>query len=406
MASRCVLILGLVAALRTGDACGANLQSLPMPTRPGSAEPRFAPGPDGTLALSWLEPRTGSGHRLRWSHWTGRQWTKPTTIAEGDSFFVNWADFPSIRWLEGRRWVAHWLWRNGGDTYAYEVRLSFSEDGGKTWGKPVVPHRDGTQTEHGFVTLLSEAGSARVVWLDGRNFEGRDEHSGPGPEMTVRTALVASDGEIRQEAELDDRACDCCATAAVSTGSGMVVAYRDRSADEIRDISVVRLREGGWSRPASVHADGWMIAGCPVNGPALDAAGQDVGITWYTAASESARVLTTWSSDGGQTFAPPVRVDEGAPLGRVGMALMTDKSAFVTWLEGGAKDTRVLGRRVTPTGERGKVLTVARTSAARASGFPQVARVGTDLFFAWTETGQVSRIRGARLRLGQERGSK
>jgi hypothetical protein len=403
---RSVVILGVVAALGTGDAWGTNLRALPMPSPSGSAEPRLAPGPDGTLALSWLEPGTGSGHRLRWSHWTGRQWTKPTTIAEGDSFFVNWADFPSIRWLDGRRWVAHWLWRNGGDTYAYEVRLSFSEDGGKTWGKPVVPHRDGTQTEHGFVTLLAEAGSARVVWLDGRNFEERGEDSQPGPEMTVRTALVASDGAIRQEAELDDRACDCCATAAVSTGTGMVVAYRDRSADEVRDISAVRLGEGGWSKPTSVHADGWMIAGCPVNGPALDAAGQNVGITWYTAAAESARVLTAWSSDGGQTFAPPVRVDEGAPLGRVGMALLADKSAFVTWLEGGAKDSRVLGRRVSPTGERGEALTIARTSAARASGFPQVARVGTDLFFAWTEAGQVPRIRGARLRLGPDLGSK
>ena len=149
-----------------------------------------------------------------------------------------------------------------------------------------------------------------------------------------------------------------------------------------------------------------MIAGCPVNGPALDSAGEDVGITWYTAASDSARVLTAWSSDGGQTFAPPVRGDEGAPLGRVGMALLPDKSAFVTWLEGGAKDSRVLGRRMTRAGERGEALTIARTSAARASGFPQVARIGTDLFFAWTEAGRVSRIRGARLRLGPEMESK
>ena len=49
---------------------------------------------------------------------------------------------------------------------------------------------------------------------------------------------------------------------------GPVAVYRDRSPEEIRDISVVRLVDGVWTEPAPVHADNWMIEGCPVNGPA------------------------------------------------------------------------------------------------------------------------------------------
>jgi hypothetical protein len=30
----------------------------------------------------------------------------------------------------------------------------------------------------------------------------------------------------------------------------------------------VRQVKGGWTRPRVVHADGWKIDACPVNGPA------------------------------------------------------------------------------------------------------------------------------------------
>ncbi len=394
---RIVLMLLSATVLIAGETRGATLLSLPTPAAPGSGEPRLTAGPDGTVAMSWFEPRPGKGHRLRWSLWSGRRWSKATTIAEGDSFFVNWADFPSVRWLEGSRWVSHWLWRNGADTYAYEVRLSFSEDGGKTWGSPVVPHRDGTQTEHGFVTVLSEGGSARAVWLDGRHFAGRDAHGQPGPDMTLRTALVEPDGTLRDETELDGRTCDCCATAAAISDSGVMVAYRDRSAEEVRDISLVRRAGSGWGSPTSLHTDGWSIAGCPVNGPAMDAAGSRVAVAWFTAAAETSRVLATSSNDGGQSFGAPVRIDAGSPMGRVGVALLPDGGVFVSWIEADEARVRVLGRRMSAGGELSTPITIAKTSAARASGFPQVVRVGGDLYFAWTEAGRVPRIRTARL---------
>ena len=50
------------------------------------------------------------------------------------------------------------------------------------------------------------------------------------------------------------------------TADGPVVVYRDRSEQEIRDISIVRLHDGKWSQPSSVFEDNWKINGCPVNG--------------------------------------------------------------------------------------------------------------------------------------------
>ena len=398
--------LGLGFAILAEVAWAASgtpaLHALSSPAATGSAEPRLAVGADG-IAMSWLEARAGGGHRLRFALRDGARWSPPATIAEGDSFFVNWADFPSLRWQGGRRWAAHWMWKSGAGTYAYDVRLAFSEDDGRTWSAPVTPHRDDTPTEHGFASLVAEPGGLRAFWLDGRNFFGAPEDAAPGPDMTLRTALLDSAGNLSEEVELDARACDCCATAAVGTDRGTLVAYRDRSPEEIRDIAVVRHEGGRWSAPALVHADGWKIPGCPVNGPAVDASADRVVLAWFTAAAETARVLVAWSADAGGSFTLPLRVDSGNPAGRVGVVMLPTRDAQVVWLENGERDARVCTRRVAMDGTLGPTRVVVKTSAARASGFPQVVRSGDTLVFAWTETGKRSRIRLAQMTLDEDR---
>ena len=42
--------------------------------------------------------------------------------------------------------AAHWLIKNGTRSFYYDVTISHSFDGGKTWGKPFVLHRDGGKT--------------------------------------------------------------------------------------------------------------------------------------------------------------------------------------------------------------------------------------------------------------------
>ena len=82
-------------------------------------------------------------------------------IAEGDSFFANWADFPSVLALDDRRLVAHWLWKVSGDTYGYHVRTARSVDGGRTWSAQATLHTDTSATEHGFVSWVPEGAGLR-----------------------------------------------------------------------------------------------------------------------------------------------------------------------------------------------------------------------------------------------------
>lgn len=396
------LLVAATAMAHTASAAAGAGQSAPRPinspARAGSREPNLATRPDGRVVMSWLEPSGGAGMALRCATYNGRRWSKPSTIATGDSFFVNWADFPSVRPLGGDRLAAHWLWRSGAGTYAYDVRISQSEDGGRTWSQPITPHRDGTASEHGFVSLVSDTGSAFAVWLDGRKTAGHEEGApGPMPDMTLRAASVMRDGRLQDEAELDGRTCDCCQTAAVTTERGILVAYRDRSPDEVRDIYVTRREDGRWSAPQAVHTDNWHIAGCPVNGPALAAQRSHVAIAWYTAAADTPRVFVAFSEDAGAHFGPPTRIDDGSPLGRVHVVLLADGSALATWLEASGHDALLRARRIPVHESPETAITVARTSAARASGCPRVVRYGEAIMFAWTEAGTAPQVRLAGL---------
>src|SRR5690606_40868449 len=64
-----------------------------------------------------------------------------------------------------------------------------------------------------------------------------------------------------------DLVCDCCQTSVALTSRGPLLFYRGRSPDEVRDVLVSRLEGNVWTAPRRVHADDWVVGGCPVNGP-------------------------------------------------------------------------------------------------------------------------------------------
>lgn len=367
---------------------------LEVPAGPGAAQPYVAAWGDA-VGASWIEP-AGSGHALRFARWDGTGWSEPRTIAAGEDWFVNWADFPSVLALSDTWLAAHWLQRSGPGRYAYDVMLTQSWDGGATWSSPARPHRDGTETEHGFVSLFPHGRGVGIVWLDGRMFEA-GAHGETTSEMMLRFTTLLPDGELTGEILLDGRVCDCCQTAVALPAAGPVVFYRDRSPDEVRDIALTRLVGDQWTAPARVHPDGWVIGGCPVNGPAADARGDDVVVAWFTAADEEARVQVAFSGDAGASFGAPIRIDDGNAAGRVDVLLLPSGHAFVVWLENVGDAGELRGRLVNASGRRGPSRGLAATTAQRASGFPRMTRRGSDVVLVWTEPGEPSQVRAATL---------
>lgn len=376
-----------------------RIERTESPAGPASAQPQITTSDRGAV-LSWLET-VASETTFKFSQLTPDGWSAPHTIVSGDNFFANWADVPSVIRLADGALVAHWLQKSGHDTYAYDVRLSRSTDEGLTWSPSFTPHHDGTKNEHGFASLFQAPGAGLgLVWLDGRAMKppaaGGDEGTG---DMSLRSATFDRDLKPLAEDAIDLRVCECCPTAAAVTADGPIVAFRNRSPEEIRDIYVSRLVGGKWAEPAAVHNDGWQLNGCPVNGPALSARGRDVAIAWFTAPGDQGHTFVAFSQDAGKTFGAPIRVDEAGALGRVDVELLPDGSAVVSWIELADKRATFSIRRVERSGQRSAPITVAPLGANRSSGYPRMAREVDELLFAWTGSDNSLRVQTASAKL-------
>ena len=360
-----------------------KITSIESPAGASAEEPNLVKGLDGNLYMSWIE-RNEKMASLYFSKWEGEKWSNPEKIAEGDDWFVNWADYPAIAVNKSGDMIAHYLQKSDTGTYTYDVKLVAKRAFSDEWSAPIKLHSDTVNAEHGFVSMQPlEDDSFFLSWLDGRNTasnEGGHHGHGNGA-MTIRAAVLDTDLTILSESELDSRVCDCCQTSAAVTTNGPIVTYRDRSEDEIRDMSIVRLVDGQWTSAQNIYADGWNIAGCPVNGPKTAAMENNLAIAWFSAPEGEAQVKVIFSNDGGASFGNPVKLDEGNAVGRVDIELLNENKAIVSWLEG----ENIVAAMVSTNGEVIQRYNIATTSQSRGSGFPQIAIHNNKLMVAWTD---------------------
>jgi hypothetical protein len=389
---------GSVAPARPG------LHDWHLPMSPGAAQPDLVATSSGRLLLSWFNSVPGRRTALQFAEYgrDGRWQGAPRTIAIGSSFVVNWADTPHIAATDdGALWV-HWLQKTSDLHEASDVLLSRSLDGGFNWSPPVLVNTDGKQAEHGFASLWPQSrDSLGVAWLDGRNSEGehhehgaQDEHGGMASMgmMSLRSAVFSPSLQRSGESELDASTCDCCQTGVAVTARGPLLVYRDRTTAEIRDIYATRHDGERWTTPKPVHADGWKMPACPVNGPAIAANGNDVVVAWYTAAANKPAVKLARSNDAGDSFAAPVTLDQGeAVQGRVDVALDAAQ-AWVLWVRednisvGGGGQSLWLARYVPDLSRELSRVEVAKLQGrGKGTGFPQLALRDGNAYMVWTD---------------------
>ena len=364
----------------------------------GSAQPHLDLSGDGAVVLSWLEP-AGDRYALQVSTSAGDAWSTPGTVATGDDWFVNWADFPSVTPIGGDVLAAHWLvYQQRG--FGYDAVLSLSTDGGDTWGEPWLLHADGTDTEHGFVTLFPWQEGLAAVWLDGRSMivDGEfafENEAGEPLGMSLRYARFDTVGERLSSEELDPLACDCCQTDVALLGGDALLAFRDRTTSEVRDIVVRRLTEDGWQPPIPLAPDNWVLEACPINGPAIAARDDQVAVAWFSAADNRPLVRVVRSNDGGRTFGDAMDLDSSGSFGHVDIAALPNGETAVSWLRSEADGLALVLRLIDGAGAMGELITVATIDTAGPLDFPQMVFDGSRLVFAWTDFGETQRVRSA-----------
>jgi hypothetical protein len=205
--------------------------------------------------------------------------------------------------------------------------------------------------------------------------------------MALRYATYDAEWKRTAEGVVDKQACECCSTMAAVTSEGVLIAYRDRSDTEIRDIAVSRFENGKWTEAMAVHNDNWEVYGCPVNGPALSASGRQAAVAWFTVKNDQGQAYAALSNDAGRTWSLPIRLDDGVSLGRVDIEVLDDGSAVATWVEYAESRSQLRMRRVEASGTKSDAVSVATgIEGGSGSGFPRLARQGDELVFAWTES--------------------
>ncbi len=376
----------------------SSLKQLNSPADSVSAEPYLFTDKNGLVYLSWIE-KSKENSVLKFSVLTNETWSEPNTIASGNNWFVNWADYPMLVSDGSNNLMAHILQKSEEGKYTYDVKFILSADKGKLWSDLKILHDDRKKAEHGFVSLIPYDDQFFVSWLDGRNTASEEKdtsahHDGHHGSMSLRAALINKQGNKTDEWELDNRVCDCCQTSAALTANGPVVVYRDRSEEEIRDMSIVRFVNGKWTAPKNIFPDQWKIAGCPVNGPRAVAEGNNLAIAWFSSPDKKPQVNIIFSEDGGANFNKPIRIDEDSAIGRVDVVMLDKKSAMVSWMEGAV----IKAVKVYKDGKKDTAIIIASSSESRSSGFPQMAKSRNNLVFAWTDD-KVKKIKVAMLAL-------
>ncbi len=261
------------------------------------------------------------------------------------------------------------------------LRFIRSTDSGRTWSDPLTVNDGSDFGSHNFHALTAAPdGSLLATWLDARRGKS-------GVWMSRST-----DGGRTWEANrpiYTEPTCPCCRTAVAVAADGTIyVAWRAILPGDVRDVVVTRSSDGGktWAPPVRARSDDWVYPGCPHAGPALevDAKGA-VHVAWWTGKEGEAGVYYAMSADGAQSFAPqPIATGERARPAHVQLAV-AGESVYLAWDDGLGEMPRVLLRRSDDGGASFRAEELLSEPGVAAS-FPVLAVHGDSVAVAWSQT--------------------
>lgn len=321
-AAALIRIALLAGSAALASASAIKFQQLPLAAAATSRTPALTSAQDGNLFVSWTEPTGEGATALRVARFDRETnaWFSPVTIATGADWFINDRDTPTI--TAGLRGRVAAIWYAENPAGGYHARFSDSEDYGASWSAPARITTESERQE--FVQLAALLnGNWLAIWLDGREATATQ----------LRSRVVGHD---KTDTLVDARVCDCCPLSPLVLPNGVVLtAYRDRSETEVRDIAYRAYSRGDWRETSAPDADGWIIAGCPVNGPHLSRRSGNVAATWFTAADDNPRVLVARSNNLGRTWTAATRIDDPdqPTSGSPNVVVLRDGTHWISWLE-------------------------------------------------------------------------
>ena len=309
------------------------------------------------------------------------------------------------------------IWTAGGAA-GTTLLTARSDDGGRTFGgSSVVPGSDAAGSRGWQSAVSDPRGGVHALWLDHRGMAapaggapGTHVHATTAPgsdgfamaqRSALYTAVIEQPGSVRA---ITTGVCYCCKTAIAAAADGTIfAAWRNVYAGSIRDIAASVSRDGGrtFAPPVKVSDDGWVLNGCPDDGPAMAVDSESrLHIVWPTlvTGANGAQTLALFyaTSKDGQTFTPRQRVPASGVPRHPQIAVAADGGVVIAWDESDKGLRQVALARVS-NGPSGAVQ-LTRLPAAAQGTYPVVVSTADGMVAAWTSgTGADTKIQVARI---------
>jgi hypothetical protein len=221
---------------------------------------------DDKLMLSWAKG-SGDFSQLQIIQLSDNQWSSVNTVAEGEGWLTNPFDYAQVIPLSHKIYIAVWLELTSYRDLSYRFNTRISKDGGKSWIDTRWPQELEEYEQHGFATAALSGDEIKFYWISTYRSNGR-----------LLKSNLSLDGKWSVPEVVDNKVCSCCHLA---INESFLLAYRDRSEVEIRDIAVIQDAHENINARI-VHADDWEISGCPVNAPALSQKNDLIALSWFS----------------------------------------------------------------------------------------------------------------------------
>jgi hypothetical protein len=290
------------------------------------------------------------------------------------------------------------------------LRTARSEDGGRTFSPSKTIEGTDTVGNRGWQAIAPDPrGVVHAVWLDHRRHDspsaGTHQHDHAAamaqPSPTVDTVAMAqlSDlyfatlGGSEPPRAVTAGVCYCCKTALARAPDGALhVAWRHVYPGNMRDMAFMTSRDGGltFTAPIRVSEDGWSIAGCPDDGPAMaiDDTGR-VHLVWPTMADvngvEAKTLFHAMTSDG-RTFTPRAPLPTEGTAHHPQASMGPDGSLVVVWDETTDTGRRVVRARAGLPASAGPLTFARELVSAQPGRYPVTITAGDRQLTAWTST--------------------
>jgi hypothetical protein len=346
---------------------------------------------DGQIYVAWVEhaAKKQADVMLAKLDGSGKQAFTPVRVNPNAGEATAWrGDPPTVVAAKDGTIYVGWTAKAAAEGHATNLFLSASRDGGKSFEPPVKVNDDKTEVVHGMHSLaVDERGRIFLAWLDERSVKMDESGKMDEHQMEANREVYVASSEnggrtFSQNRLVAREACPCCKTAITVSSEGRVyVAWRQVLPGNYRHIAVSSSTDGGqtFSTPVIASDDKWMIAGCPVSGPALfTASDNSLRVLWYSA-GEAGQPGLYWSEsrDGGKSFSARKALAEGAAFGNPQLLSGPGNNLTAIWESNQAGASKIIVARLDNAG------TPATTEIPAQGQLPTAAATRDQLYIAY-----------------------